>query len=93
MEFYGSLLGMESTGSTEMCIRDSFKGVHVRVQPVFKLHVAAHLVVVQHVGRAERLRGVPLDVYKRQDQNYRANILVMCNVWNEPIILCKFVPE
>ena len=25
------------------------------------------------------------------DQNYRANILVMCNVWNEPIILCKFV--
>ena len=27
------------------------------------------------------------------DQNYRANILVMCNVWNEPIILCKFVPE
>ena len=29
----------------------------------------------------------------RMDQNYRANILVMCNVWNEPIILCKFVPE
>ncbi len=30
-----------------------FKGVHVRVQPVFKLHVAAHLVVVQHVRLAD----------------------------------------
>ena len=32
---------------------DDFKGVHVRVQPVFKLHVAAHLVVVQHVRLAD----------------------------------------
>ncbi len=27
------------------------------------------------------------------NHNYRANIIVMCNVWNEQIILCKFVPK
>lgn len=32
---------------------NDFRRVHVRVQPVFKLHVAAHLVVVQHVRLAD----------------------------------------
>jgi len=36
---------------------DDFKCVHIRVQPVFKLHVAAHLVVVQHVRLADGFDG------------------------------------
>ena len=32
---------------------DDFKRVNIRVQPVFKPHVAAHLVVVQHVRLAD----------------------------------------
>ena len=36
---------------------DDFKRVHVRVQPVFKLHVTAYLVVVQHVRLADSFDG------------------------------------
>ena len=34
---------------------DDFKCVHIRVQPVFKLHVATQLVVVKHVRLADCL--------------------------------------
>ena len=36
---------------------DDFKRVHVRVQPVFKLHVATQLVVVKHVRLADCFDG------------------------------------
>ena len=36
---------------------DDFKRVHIGVQTVFKLHIVAHLVVVQHVRLADGFDG------------------------------------
>lgn len=36
---------------------DDFKRVHVCIQPVFKRHIATHLVVVQHIRLADGFNG------------------------------------
>lgn len=43
------MVGVQPEGDGD----DDFKRVNIRVQPVFKPHVAAHLVVVQHVRLAD----------------------------------------
>ena len=46
-------VGVQSEGDGD----DDFKRVHIGVQTVFKPHVAAHLVVVQHVRLADGFDG------------------------------------
>jgi len=47
------MVGVQPEGNGD----DDFKRVNIRVQPVFKPHVAAHLVVVQHVRLADSFDG------------------------------------
>ena len=61
------MVGVQPEGNGD----DDFKRVNIRVQPVFKPHVAAHLVVVQHVRLADGSDG---GVHSRDA------------VWNSPAI-------